>query len=220
MRALDLFCGAGGAAMGLHRAGFEVVGVDIRPQPNYPFEFHQGDAMTWPLEGFDFIWASPPCQAYTLMANRWRGGSDVADGHPDLIGPVRDRLRASDIPWVIENVMGAPLCHPLKLHGGMFGLGVYRPRLFESSLLLFASPARKPSEQVGVYGKRPDTRTLWRRRDGSVALRAANSIEEASKAMEIDWMEWDEIVESIPPAYSEFIGRQIMRALRAKAEGE
>lgn len=108
---LDLFCGAGGAAMGYHRAGFEVVGVDIKPQPRYPFEFHQGDAMTWPLEGFDAIHASPPCQAYTVAQNATRNGA----AHPDLVAPVRERLQATGKPWVMENVVGAPLIHPIRL---------------------------------------------------------------------------------------------------------
>src|SRR6516162_8264231 len=106
-RLLDLFCGAGGAAMGYHRAGFDVTGVDNRPQPRYPFTFHQADAMTFPLDGFDAIHASPPCQAFTQMSARWRGKGTKADEHPDLITPTLARLRPLEVPWVVENVQGA-----------------------------------------------------------------------------------------------------------------
>ena len=132
-RLLDLFCGAGGAAMGYHRAGFEVVGVDIKPQPHYPFEFHQADAMTYPLEGFDAIHASPPCQGYSphvsSESSAWAGtrGKD----EPRLIGAVRERLVGH--AYVIENVVGArrELRGPLLLCGTMFGLPIARHRLFE-----------------------------------------------------------------------------------------
>ena len=103
-RALDLFCCAGGAGMGLHQAGFEVVGVDISPQPRYPFEFHQADALTYPLDGFDFVWASPPCQKFCRLNTR----EDLSH-YPDLIEPVRARLLASGLPFVIENVPEAPV---------------------------------------------------------------------------------------------------------------
>src|SRR5688500_5351188 len=107
---LDLFCGAGGASVGYHRAGFEVVGVDIKPQPNYPFEFHQLDVTTdvqWGLlpERFDAIHASPPCQRYSAAAEI----HDTSEDHPDLIDPVRGRLQATGLPWVMENVERAPM---------------------------------------------------------------------------------------------------------------
>src|SRR4051812_45463397 len=104
--------------MGLHLAGFDVVGVDIAPQPRYPFEFHQADAMTFPLDGFDFVWASPPCQKHSTMTKRW-GAARVAE-HPDLIAPMRMRLKASRLPYSIENVIGAPLIAPAMLCGSMF----------------------------------------------------------------------------------------------------
>jgi len=160
-RLLDLFCGAGGAAMGYHRAGFEVVGVDIKPQPHYPFEFHQADAMTYPLDGFDVIHASPPCQGYSALAAM----------HPDLewerlIGPVRDRLVSNGKPFVIENVETAPLrhsptlfgLHGVILCGSHFGLGVgrgylRRHRKFESTVIIQQLPcAHGIKKAVGVYG--------------------------------------------------------------------
>ena len=118
-RLLDLFCGAGGAAMGYHRAGFDVVGVDIKPQLRYPFEFHQGDAMTWPLDGFDVIHASPPCQDHTRQFVPREHGTGW------MLAAIRERLTASGLPWIIENVPGAPMRADYKLCGCMFDL----PRL-------------------------------------------------------------------------------------------
>lgn len=217
MRLLDLFCGAGGAAMGYHRAGFEVVGVDIKPQPNYPFEFHQADAMEW-LQGevgpnyllrdaFDVVHASPPCQAYSEGGRRY---PDRQALHPRLIAPVREALMALGVPYVIENVMGAlpEMRSPLMLHGGLFGLEVVRARLFESNVLLMAGRDAKPTKAVGVYGERPDGRIL---NSKYPRIRAASSIDEARAAMGIDWMTWPEITQAIPPAYTEWIGRQLLR---------
>lgn len=210
---LDLFCGAGGAAMGYHRAGFDVVGVDIAPQPRYPFEFFQDDALRhWPWHRFDAIHASPPCQAFTTMSNRWRGDGGVADSHPDLIAEVRILLLNSGLPYVIENVVGArkEMHLPITLHGGMFGLGVYRPRLFETSVQIAAPPfADQPKNPLGIYGQKHDGRRLWTRKDGT-EQRAPKNLEDARKAMGIDWMEWRELAESIPPAYTEYVGKQII----------
>ena len=201
-RLLDLFCGAGGAAMGYHRAGFAVVGVDINPQPDYPFEFIQADAfeflarqIEWGSErgtGIDWfsainwfsaIHASPPCQASTTMSNRWRGAGGKADSHENLIGRTRDLLRETELPHVIENVPGArgSLINPSVLSGEMFGLRVHRPRLFETNWLLLVPP--KPpaaSDTIGVYGKAHDGRLLWERADGT-QQRAAASLEEAKR---------------------------------------
>lgn len=205
MRLLDLFCGAGGAAEGYHRAGFdEIVGVDIVPQPNYPFTFVQGDALEPPvrLEDFDLVHASPPCQSYSAMSNRW--GSD----HPELITEVRSRLEGH--PFVIENVQeaGRDMACPVRLHGGMFGLDVHRPRLFDCSWLVMTFPADRTRDAVAVYGK-PDGRRLYNRADGS-ELRAWSSAEQGQRAMGIDWMTVDELREAIPPAYTEFIGEQFI----------
>ena len=194
MRALDLFCGAGGAAMGLHRAGYEVVGVDIKPQPRYPFEFHQADAMEYPLEGFDLIWASPPCQAFTTA--RVIHGRE----HPDLLTGTRERLMTQSAPWVIENVPGAPMRPDYVLCGSQFGeRRLKRHRWFEvswqSAHLL--PPCAHGREIVSVFGH-----------GGHVY----HGVEDWRRVMGIDWMTRDELAQAIPPAYSEWIGRRILEA--------
>lgn len=209
-RLLDLFCGAGGAGMGYHRAGFEVVGVDIDPQPRYPFEFHQADAMTFPLEGFDAIHASPPCQAFTAYRRR---GAGVGDGYPNLIVDVRHRLLRTLRPYVIENVPGAPLLNPIQLCGSGVGLDVRRHRLFESNQPLWALPC--------VHGWQtprfqPATNRANLRRTVEVGVwRIPLSAQQA--AMGIDWMTLEELTEAIPPAYTEHIGGQLLAAIGAAA---
>lgn len=202
--------------MGYHRAGFEVIGVDIRRQPNYPFEFHQADAMTWPLEGFDAIHASPPCQAYSraslLAAHQGNARSTV-----DLVAPTRERMPAT-VPWVIENVEGAPV-PGLMLCGSVFGLRVRRHRLFETSVWIGGPGACQHAAQgkpVGLYGRMNDTvqgasaSGRWVR-GGTTAA----TLEEAQAAIGIDWMpRWSELKEAIPPAYTEWIGRQLLVAAR------
>ena len=222
-RLLDLFCGAGGASVGYHRAGFDVVGVDIRPQPRYPFKFHQADAMTYPLDGYDAIHATPPCQAFTQMSARWRGKGGKADGYADVLTPTRERFAALPVPYIIENVPGAVrhMRPTIALHGGMFGLGVHRPRLFESNVLLLASKASVTRSPVGVYGK-PDGRVVWRHRNngnykGKSLIRAWKSLEEGAAAMGIDWMTVDELREAIPPAYTEHLGTQLLAYVSAVA---
>jgi DNA (cytosine-5)-methyltransferase 1 len=194
-RALDLFCCAGGASMGLHRAGFDVVGVDIRPQPNYPFEFHQADALTFPLDGFDFIWASPPCQAYSWAAKRWKEIERA-----DLLDPIRQRLLTQPVPFVIENVVGAPLRADLVLMGQMFGLRVIKRRHFELHRFGAMQPARVKPGRIG-FG--PDDFVTVAGHGGDGSARLANW----QDATGINWMNKKEMAEAIPPAYAEFIGR-------------
>lgn len=209
-RLLDLFCGAGGAAMGYHRAGFEVVGVDIKPQPHYPFEFWQADALDYlaftgrdvaPM--FDAVHASPPCQRYSVLTRN-------PENHPDLIGPVRTLLEQTGLPYVIENVPPAPLRRDLVLHGGMFGLRVHRRRVFESNCLLLSVVAPRAADPVGVYGHAGGRST----RDGE---KGRGSTEAWREAMGIDWMTGKELAEAIPPAYTEFIGEQLMAQITVAA---
>lgn len=225
---LDLYCSAGGAGMGYARAGFHVVGVDIECQPHYPFqlEFWRADALdalthgvpAYGLADFDAIHASPPCQAHTTMSNRWRGAGGKADSHVDLIAATRELLIATGLPYVIENVVGARahMRNPITLHGGMFGLGVHRPRLFESNMLILVPKAPAVADPVGVYGKTHDGRRLFDRGDGSIQF-AASSVAQAGAAMGIDWMDWRELCEAIPPSYTEFVGAQLLEHLRAIA---
>jgi len=207
LRALDLFCCAGGAGVGLHRAGFEVVGVDIRPQLRYPFEFHQADALTFPLDGFDFIWASPPCQAYT-KAQRLQKRE-----HPDLIAPIRRRLEDAGVPYVIENVPGAPLNQfkSFMLCGSMFpGLRVYRHRWFETNVDCIV-----PHHPVHTA---PQVKMGRVAREGDFIQVVGNfsGVAYAREAMGIDWMTRDELREAIPPAYSEFIGRAAIAHIQSE----
>jgi DNA (cytosine-5)-methyltransferase 1 len=210
-RLLDLCCGAGGGTKGYQRAGFYVVGVDIEPQPHYcGDEFYQADALKFSLEGFEAIHASPPCQGYTPMSNRW--GSRASR----LIEPIREALRRADVPYVIENVPGAALLNSVQLCGSFFGLTAYRHRLFESNIGLWSTPCLHSGVGVAVYGK-PDGRRLFTRADGS-ELRAWKSLEEGKEALGIDWCpSWHGIREAIPPAYTQFIGEQLLEHLKAAA---
>lgn len=194
-RALDLFCCAGGAGMGLHRAGFDVVGVDIVRQKDYPFEFHQADALEYPVAGFDFIWASPPCQEFSKTR------AIHGNAHPNLIPQSRAKLIASGVPYAIENVPGAPLLHPVMLCGTMFGLKVIRHRHFECSF-----PMLTP--QCGRHGSTNSHRGYSTGAE-FVTVAGNNYIRtEGAAAMGIDWIsDRKRLSQAIPPAYSEFIGR-------------
>jgi len=193
--------------MGYRRAGFDVVGVDIEPQKNYPFEFVQADAMTFDLSGFDAIHASPPCQGYSKAMKHLSHGAAM------LIDETRERLQANGKPWVIENVVGAPLAtyttlfgdHGVLLCGSMFGLKIWRHRMFETSFPVWpprscdhSEPPINPTRQSSAarvreqYGLNPET--VWR------------------QEMAVPWMGKDEARQAIPPAYTEHIGRQMMSA--------
>jgi len=202
MRILDLFCGAGGAAMGYHRAGFDVVGVDKYPQPNYPFEFVQGDVFKWcadnSIGSFDAIHASPPCQAYSTTVSLHN------NTHPQLVEPTRDLLKATGLLYVMENVVGAPFHNYFRLCGSSFGLRVWRHRLFEANWEIGMVPPCShvqhplPLDVTGVGG--PGGRH-----------RKPSSLAQAQEALGIDWMKRKELSQAIPPDYTEFIGRQLMR---------
>lgn len=208
MKILDLFCGAGGAAMGYHRAGFEVIGVDHVAQPHYPFQFIRAD---WrDVVGrvtVDAVHASPPCQAYSAMTNCRPGLSDT---YPDLVEDVRAVLKTLDVPWVIENVPGAPLINPITLCGQMFGLDLYRHRLFETSF--------NAVEPYHPFHLKPASRAgHWK--PGTVMSVAGHfaPMSVAKQAMGITWMNRDELGEAIPPAYTEYLGRFLTRIVGRKA---
>lgn len=205
-RLLDLFCKAGGAARGYQRAGFYVVGVDIEPQPRYAGdEFVQADALTFPLDGFDAIHASPPCQAYS-STQRIRSNT-----HPDLIGETRTRLARLGVPFVIENVVGAPLLYPIELCGAMFGLRTYRHRLFESNVVLGIPPHPThlaPTRKMGRAPAAGDFMHIVGNFSGAAMAR---------EIMECPWMTRDELREAVPPAYAEWIGRQLIAFVSADA---
>ena len=214
--------------MGYHRAGFDIVGVDIAPQPHYPFDFVQADALAPPfdLSGFDVIHASPPCQAYTSMRNVSRAVHGSLPDRPDLVAVTRAMLEASGVPAVVENVPGAPIKRHLKLCGSMFGLAVRRHRFFEfvnaPSLMLTPPCQCRGYVAVGVYGDRPDGRPVWRTpgtKEGTGF--AAKSLEHGAEAMGYGpgewWGDWRALKESIPPAYTEWIGTRLMESLSGVA---
>lgn len=218
-RLLDLFCCAGGAGMGYARAGFDVVGVDVAPQPRYPFAFVRMDALDllaspwFDVQAFDLIHASPPCQHYSDLAKR----NGNADAHPDLIGPTRNALQGTGLPYVIENVEGAPLRDPVQLCGSAFGLGVdgyrlRRHRLFELSWssweLRTCNCFDDPRPVIDVSGGGP---THAPRLDGKGGRTYKGTVAQKRAAMGIDWMTGAEVVEAIPPAYTEAIGVEFLR---------
>lgn len=214
-RLLDLFCGGGGAAMGYHRAGFEVVGVDINPQGNYPFEFIQADCLSLDpefLAGFDAIHASPPCQSYTRKAANWGRERKHWIEHPDLVAGTRVMLEATGKPFVIENVVGAPIRPDLVLCGTMFGLRIIKHRWFETSFPVAA--LLPPCDHSDVYNP-------WQGKG-----RSADKLREAQG---IDWLPISggasrrngytgDLFNAIPPAYTEFVGRHLMGFLNSARE--
>jgi DNA (cytosine-5)-methyltransferase 1 len=209
-RLLDLFSGAGGSAMGYHRAGFEVVGVDVRPMPRYPFEFHRADALEFVAEHggeFDAIHASPPCQAYTPLRALQRGRQ-----YPDMVAASRAALLATGRPYVIENVPGAPLDHYITLCGAMFGLRTYRHRRFEVSVLVMQP--EHPRHMVLTCTKK--RRAGWEA-GLNISVTGDVGVYPGRLAMGIDWMTGAELSQAIPPAYCEFIGARLLEHLETAA---
>jgi DNA (cytosine-5)-methyltransferase 1 len=219
LRLLDLFCGAGGAAMGYHRAGLEVVGVDIKFQKHYPFEFHKADAFQYLWDHwveFDAIHASPPCQAFTLANYRAR---KLGKKYDNMIADCRRLLcNISRIPWIIENVPQAPLIGAVTLCGTMFGLGVFRHRKFEANFQLNAPAHTKHTGKVGdgKYFSVAGGAGRWKSWGTVKRNITKGTIADWRSAMGIDWMTGKEITQAIPPAYTEWIGKQLIAYLEAK----
>lgn len=212
MRILDLFSGAGGAAYGYHLAfpDAEIVGVDINPQPNYPFTFVQSDAMTYPLDGFDFIHASPPCQDHSTAS----AGLQGSHGTGWMLKAAIDRLTEHGGPWIVENVEGAQMpstVYSFRLCGSSFGLDVRRHRKFASSHLILPPPCAH-----GWQTPRFQSLNNKKRIAGELASvvgvhgseNYAGDYELRCKAMGINWMNLHELNQSIPPAYTRWIGEQ------------
>ena len=207
---LDTFCKAGGCSVGYYRAGFDVVGVDIEPQPRYPYKFIQADALEFIAEHghkYDAIHASPPCQVYSVTAPQSNGN------HPDLVEPVRDLLATTGKPYVIENVPGAPLENPLILCGTMFGLKVIRHRLFECNPPIWFPPATCQCKDAYTASHRGYSSF----ENGATHISVVGNnyaADDGREAMGIDWMIRAELSQAIPPAYTEYIGRFLIEAVR------
>jgi DNA (cytosine-5)-methyltransferase 1 len=200
---LDLYCCQGGAGEGYRRAGFDVIGVDLNPQPRYPFEFHQADALQFLAEHhheFDAFHASPPCQDWSVTKSIHAGDHGTAW----LLDATRTAFIQIGKPWVIENVPGAAMFDPIVLCGTMFGLEVYRHRLFESSEALVAPSHPKHVAKATQVGRQPKPGEFM-----TVAGHFAN-VQRARECMGIDWMNRDGLAQSIPPAYSEYVGKQLL----------
>lgn len=209
-RLLDLFCGEGGAAAGYRLAGWDVVGVDSRPQPRYPYEFHQGEATAWPLDGYDAVHASPPCHDHSDLAARTGRDHGTAWMLPHMI----ERLRASGLPFVVENVAGHRVRQYMDgaamLCGSMFGLGAVdggayrilkRHRLFVCSFPVLTPPDQCAGRQVGgVYGTGGGGKMTRGYKFGRTA---------GAAAMGIDWATRQGLAQAIPPAYTQFLGEQL-----------
>lgn len=205
LRALDLYCGGGGSSAGLARAGFDVTGVDHEPQKRYPFRFVLGDALEY-VEAhgreYDLIAASPPCQAHTSLQGRW--GRE----YPDLIAATRAALQATGKPYVIENVVGAPLDDPLMLCGSMFGLRIIRHRLFECSPSIYFPPA-SCSHRRGAVGRQGHRGAG---RDWITVTGHFSDVPLARRVMELPWMTQAELAQAIPPSYTHWLAEQMLAA--------
>lgn len=203
---LDLFCGAGGASKGYADAGFEVIGIDIKKHKDYPFKIEVLNVLDLPLDylnDFDVIHASPPCQPFTSLMKLAKAQGKTTN-KMDLLEPTRTLLQLSNKPYIIENVVGAPLINPIQLCGSSFNLKVRRHRLFESNLNLIGSNCdhKAQGRPIGVYGSLKD--------EIPKGGKTAETIEQAREAMGINWaMKWSDLVEAIPPAYTYYLGKQI-----------
>jgi DNA (cytosine-5)-methyltransferase 1 len=206
LKLLDLFCGAGGASMGYAQAGFEVTGIDVKHGKRYPFNYIKADVRDYLnndyLSQFDVIAASPPCQTHSATRHL-RNAQGKSTTKVDMIEEVRQALVNSGKPYVIENVVGAPLMHPVLLCGSAFGLKVRRHRLFESNLQLAGTECNHKAQgkPVGIYGSMRD--------EIPNGGHTAKTMQQANEAMGISHMIWSELVEAIPPAYTHYIGKQI-----------
>lgn len=212
LRALDLFSGAGGAGMGLHLAGYDVTGVDIRAQPHYPFRFVQGDAFDWlerDLSEYDLIWASPKCQAHSVLTPTAHKGN-----HEVQLPRVLELLRAQPVPYIVENVQGTQtMMHdPIMLCGSMFGLDVWRHRWFEigNADVFFLLPSCDHSFAPVLLSGRGNRKIGGRRRGEDAKARRV-------EASGIDWMTYDEISQAIPPAYSRFLAERVRESQAVEA---
>ena len=211
--ALDLFCGAGGATRGLQMAGFHVTGVDLKPQPRYCGDsFIQEDALAFRPHlakcVYDFVWASPPCQRHSRMSSCRSG---LRDTYPDYISQIRELLKESGMPFVIENVEGAPLLNPVTLCGAMFYLDTYRHRLFEChGFDVWWPPHPRHSVPTSKAGH-------WRLGTFVSVAGHCSPIQKCREAMGINWMNREELAEAIPPEYSRFIGEQVIESIRSEA---
>ena len=229
MKMIDLYCCAGGAAMGYHQAGFdEIIGVDIVDRPNYPFEFVKMDALeflrTADLSDVSFIHASPPCQCYSKLKHLSGNVEKWEETHVDLVAPTREALIKTGKPFVIENVENSPLINPIKLYGSQFpNLYTQRPRLFESNIPLKEPVNPKVKHKTGKLGYGPAE-------DGFITvagIRPQRGMNEVQTRLYygfalggIDWMSLEELTQAIPPAYTEFIGKQIIEYLDVQKEIE
>lgn len=205
LRLLDLFCCAGGAGEGYKLAGFDVVGVDIKPQKNNPHTFILGDALEYCINNyqhFDAIHASPPCQQYSSSTRQWR---KLGYQYDDLISKTREVLQKTGKLYVIENVPNSPLINPILLNGSVFNLKVHRPRLFETNFYL--PQPHVPKVKPVKMGRKVQ--------EGEVIQPVGNfiGVDYARKVMEISWMTGKELSQAIPPAYTKWIGQFIIKNL-------
>lgn len=224
---LDLFCKAGGCSKGYSLAGFDCVGVDIEPQKNYPYRFIQTDALDflrwlifdtsrygpswgfWQLTDFKVIHASPPFQAFSVLKHL------TTKKHPELIVPVRELLIQTGLPYIIENVVGAPLINPVQLCGSSFGLDLRRHRLFESNMPLVGKPCDHDNHPCPIDVSGTGGRRINGRKDGCGGnSRKPKNLAHARLAMGIDWMTRIELAQAIPPKYTEFLGKQAIKYLK------